>query len=147
MVPLMGWIINSVSLKTRFFIRKPLNLSAVISHVGVIFLMFGAITSVALAEHGGFVVRKNEKYIEVSNSKIEISDLSVQSNLIIHNGVSDIILSPADKSTVSSNLDISNMVVYKTRPFILMFWLGGALVMFGTFGSIVRIIFFKYDLE
>jgi cytochrome c biogenesis factor len=140
--PLAAWIINSLNLKSRFFIRKPRNLSAAISHAGVILLMFGAITSAALSEHGGFIVGKNENYIQVSNSKIEFSDLSRQSSIIVHNAASDIILSPADKSIVSSDPAVSNLVVYETRPLILMFWVGGMLVLLGTLGSIIKIIKF-----
>jgi cytochrome c-type biogenesis protein CcmF len=144
--PLTAWMINSLNLKSRFFIRKSPNLSAAISHAGVIFLMFGTITSAALSEHGGFIVGKNENYIQVSNSKIEFSDLSRQNSIIVHNAASDILLSPADKSTVSSDPTVSNMVVYETRPLILMFWLGGTLVLFGTFGSIARIICLYHHL-
>lgn len=144
--PLAAWIINSLNLKSKFFIRKSPNLSAAIAHAGVIFLMFGTITSAALSEQGGFIVGKNENYIQVSNSKIEFSDLSMQNSIIVHNAASDIILSPADKSIVSNDPAVSNLIVYETRPLILMFWLGGMLILLGTLGSIIKIIKFHQDL-
>jgi hypothetical protein len=81
----------------------------------------------------------------VSNSKIEFSELSRQNSIIVHNAASDIILSPADKSIVSNDAEVSNMVAYETRPLILVFWLGGTLILFGVFGAIVRTIYFHYN--
>jgi cytochrome c-type biogenesis protein CcmF len=146
LLPLAAWIINSFNLKSRPFIKKSRNLSAAVSHAGIIFLMFGIITSGALCEHGGVIVGKNENYIQVNNCKIQFSDLSSQNSIIVHNVVSDIILSPAAESTVSTDTAVLNMVTYETRPLILMFWLGGALVLLGIFGVIARIIYSHYDL-
>jgi hypothetical protein len=104
--------------------------------------MFGTITSLALSKQGGFIFKKNENYIQLSNTKIELSDLEGQKNIIVHSAVSDIILSPPDKSVLTNDPAVPGMVPYETRPLISMFWLGGTLVLFGTLGALVRTIYF-----
>jgi len=134
LIPLVHWAINTTRIKPTLHFKKIKNPFAAVAHVGVIFLILGAVTSTAFSEQGAVLITAGSCTSLGYGAQIESSQLDLESSTIIHTIGSDIILSPVENISSSNE----QAVYYTTRPLIWLFWIGGVLIVLGTLGALFK---------
>lgn len=135
LIPLVLWVVNSVSITPTFHFKRIKNLSALVAHAGTILLILGAVTSTAFSQHGTILMAEGSSTNLGYGSRVESANLDREGSTTIHTIGADIILSPAGSGLSSSMVQAVN---YTTRPLIWLFWIGGALIVLGSLGAIIR---------
>ncbi|MGB4438272.1 MAG: cytochrome c biogenesis protein CcsA [Sedimentibacter sp.] len=134
MIPLVLWAINTIRIKPTLHFKKINNPFAAVAHIGVIFLILGAVTSTAFSEQRAVLITEGSCTNLGYGAQIDSSQLDLESSTIIHTIGSDIILSPVE-NILSSN---EQAVYYTTRPLIWLFWIGGVLIVLGILGALFK---------
>lgn len=101
------------------------NLHNTISHIALIFLFVGAIASSTLSENKVVVADITDGYICIANHSISLNQLQNQECLILSSIRQDIIL---NNSNISSIDEKTELISYTTKPLIILFWIGGFLL-------------------
>lgn len=133
-IPLVLWVIKTISLKPALHLKKIKNLFAAVAHLGVMLLILGAVTSTAFSEQRAVLITTGGYTNLGYGANIDISQLDLEKNTTIHTIGSDIIISPAEN--VSSSVE--QVVYYTTRPLICLFWSGGVLIVLGILGALSK---------
>lgn len=134
LIPLVLWMINTISLKPTLHLKKIKNPFAALAHVGVMLLILGAVTSTAFSEQKAVLIIAGSYTNLGYGAHIDSSQLDLEKNTTIHTIGADIILSPAEN--VSSSME--HAVYYTTRPLIWLLWIGGVLIILGILGALFK---------
>lgn len=134
LIPLVLWVINTISLKPTLHLKKIKNPFAAVAHAGVMLLILGAVTSTAFSEQKAVLITPGSCASLGYGAQVDISQLNLEKNTTIHTIGSDIIISPVEN--VSSSME--QAVYYTTRPLIWLFWIGGVFIVLGILGAILN---------
>ncbi|NBK99641.1 MAG: hypothetical protein EOM50_16820, partial [Erysipelotrichia bacterium] len=96
-------------------------------HLGVLLLIVGAITSSALSREGFAVAAPDHPQIIISGVNIPLSELSQKDIVMKHLPAEDIIIQCSKITTLPQG---GALIPYETRPLIILFWIGGFIVIF-----------------
>ena len=133
-IPLVLWVIKTISLKPTLYLKKIKNPFAAVAHAGVMLLILGAVTSTAFSEQRAVLITAGGYTNLGYGANIDISQLDLEKNTTIHTIGSDIIISPAENASSS----IEQVVYSTTRPLIWLFWIGGVLIVLGILGALFK---------
>ena len=126
----LGWIILlwicllplSLWIACRFKTQSP---RYYLLHMGMVLLIFGAITSSGLGKESLAIVRPTGRTVDIEGSSVQYGDFAKSDVLIVSKLTGDVIVKCADAFMMP---DGSIAIPYITKPFILLFWMGGFMI-------------------
>ena len=98
-----------------------------IPHLGIILMVIGIIASSVLGQGGYALAGKDCESVNITGKEIAVAELAEQNMLIKTSLFEDIIIQSAQVSTWA---DGRILVPYATRPLVLLFWIGGFILIF-----------------
>jgi len=131
-MPLSLWIVSGFKTKSHKYY---------LCHIGAILLIIGAITSSTLGSNAYVVVSPNVNNIAIEGIKVPVTDLSKNDLLIRSLPTKDLLIQGSQMISLQQG-DI--MIPYTTKPLIILFWIGGFIVIVQPFILIISDFFTKH---
>lgn len=112
LMPLSLWLADRFSTNNwTFYLR----------HIGIILLIAGVITSSGLSRESIAFAKADSSSINIAGNDLLITDLTKKDVLIVHTLTGDIIIQCADSVEAGGYISVP----FSTKPFIMLFWVGG----------------------
>lgn len=116
LMPLSLWLVYGFRKKSSKYY---------LSHIGVLFLIIGAISSSVLGKETFVLVSADSETITIEEKNIPIAEFTAKDTLIVTLPMKDLVIQCSNIVTTAQN-DL--LIPYSTKPLIMLFWIGGFMI-------------------
>lgn len=115
-MPFSLWLVSGFHSHTRKYY---------FSHLGILLLILGAISSSGLSKDKYVIIPSNEcNTVTIENKNISLDEISTKDLLIKSYPMEDILIRSTDITRIQDKI----VIPYTTKPLILLFWIGGFMI-------------------